>query len=768
MAYLKYSRVLCGIVAFLLLVTTACSRSAAYYMDKGNQLYARGAYADAELNYRKAAQKDPNNGEALYRAALAELKQNKPLAAWQDLERCLRVIPDNKAAQRELANLLLGGFIGDPSRPQAVYDRLVKISGEWLARDPRSAEALRIKGYLAMLEKRPEEAVTLFTSGHEANPADDKMTLGLMDALYRSGSAVRAEKAGLDFIAANKSAADVYDALYRLYGETGRPADAENILKRKIQENPKDTGYLLQLAGHYAGVNNRAELAAVMERFLASAGGDPQAHLKSGDFYASIGDWANAQREYSSGIANSKDKLTYQLRLARLLLTQNKSQEGLKLLEQTVAEHPEDQYARTLRAALLVDLQSGTKTAEAIQDLKALVEKSPDDTFLRLVYAKVLVQTGDAAGGQAQFQEVIKKDPNSVEARISLADLALKRGAAAEAIQHADVALALIPSHVQAQLIRGSALLRAGRYEESGEALIRLARQVPELVDVQLQLAYVSLAKQKYSEAETEFKKVWDAHPQEWRALGGLVDTDLAEHRPEKAVARLEEELKRTHGAQQVRSMLVTTALKSGRYNMAVEQLRTLADQTPDSIDPQLQLSNLYRLRGDLDGAIKILEKAATLQPKDPRPGTMISFLLEQLNRKQEAKQSARHALSLHPEDPAAMNNLAYLMAETGDNLDQALKLARQATGKAPQVPFFADTLAVVYLKRNQNDEALEILDKLVRQYPNNADFAYHAGVGWFQKGQTTRAKTELARALQLLPTKETEAGIQELLGRVN
>ena len=59
-----------------ILLLSGC-RSAHSYLDKGNAAFARGQFEEAALNYRKAVQKDPAFGEAYYRAALAELKQNK-------------------------------------------------------------------------------------------------------------------------------------------------------------------------------------------------------------------------------------------------------------------------------------------------------------------------------------------------------------------------------------------------------------------------------------------------------------------------------------------------------------------------------------------------------------------------------------------------------------------------------------------------------------------------------------------------------------------
>lgn len=754
-----------GLTAALALCAGACGHGAKYYFDKGNAFYDKGNFAEAELNFRKATQKDSHDGEAFYRTALSELKQNKPAPALQDLDQAAHLLPDNKDVQRDLTNLVLGGFIGDPSRPEALYQRLVKMSDEWLARDPHSAEGLRIKGYLAMVEKRPQEAVRVFTQAQEGNPKDERINMGLMDALYRAGETAKAEKVGLDFLASNHTAGDVYDALFRMYVATNRPADAENILIRKTRDNPKESAYILDLAGFYASVGKKTELENTMRAFLANPGGDPQFRLKAGDFYASLGHWPDAIDQYKEGIrANGKDKALYQVRTARALVMEDKREDAIKFLTDALAQHPDNEGARLLRSALMLGRTSNGKRGAGVADLKSMVEKNPDDDLVKVTYAKALLESGDLNEARTQFLDLVKKNPRFIDGLVALADISFHEGNYRDAADRSASVLRLDPTNLRGRLLRGSAALRLGQYDEAGEILGRLSREFPKAVDVRLELGYLAIHQKRYADAEALFQKIQQDNARDWRALGGLVDNDLAQHRPDKALSRLQDELDRSHGAPQVRHMMAVAAMSTGKYGLAVEQFQRLADQNSGSIEPQLQLADALRVRGDVTGAIATLRKAEVLAPNDGRPRTMLTYLYQLGNQRDQAKAEARRTLNLRPDDPAAMNNLAYALADTGDSLNEALKLARQATEKAPNVPYFADTLAYVYLKRDQNEDATAILERLVRKYPDNADFAYHAGMAWYQAGQSAKAKSELARALALSPSKETTTAINDLL----
>ncbi|MGB6943002.1 MAG: tetratricopeptide repeat protein [Bryobacteraceae bacterium] len=759
---------LAAIVLPSILLLTGC-RSANSYLDKGNAAFARGQFDEASLDYRKAVQKNAGFGEAYFREGLTELKQNKAAEALQDIEQAVRLMPANPEAKTNLTNLMLGAYIGDPKRPKFLYDLLVKYSGEWLAKDPNSLQGLRITGYLAMLDQRPDEAVSDFRRAHQLYPSDEKIVDGLMDALFRANQPAEAEKVGLDYLRRNSNSSDVYDALFRMYEGAHRVEDAENILKRKVDANPKDNSYLLQLAAFYAQAHRKPDMDRTMQSFLSNPAADSQVRLEAGDFYESVGDLADALRQYRLGSSsNNKDNLLYQDRVARVLLLQNNQKEGLQVLNRTLAQHPDDAEARALRAALLVGRPGAGKPGEGVQELRSLLEKNPNDLFLKFLLARGLAESQNLAEARVRLLEIVKLRPQFLDAHLLLADIAFRQHDMIETIQQAEAALGVDPENLRARMLRGSALLQQGDLDQASVVLGGLSRQVPGSVDVQLQLAYLALKRRDFAEAEAAFSKILQMHPQEWRAVAGLVDTDLAQNHRDKALSRLDQELTQSHGSPAVRYLLATTALRSGKYDVAIDNFRALANQTPNSIDAEVQLADVYELKGDVHNAIATLQQAAVLQPKDPRPSSMLPYLLESENREQEAKQVARRALAARPKDPVAMNNLAYLLAETGDSLDEAVKLARAAVSQAPNNPVFLDTLGYVYLKRDQNDDALDIFDRLIRRFPDDPACAYHTAMAWFQKGDRARAKTLLSHALELRPPKDIEEGANDLLSRLN
>jgi tetratricopeptide (TPR) repeat protein len=58
-----------------------------------------------------------------------------------------------------------------------------------------------------------------------------------------------------------------------------------------------------------------------------------------------------------------------------------------------------------------------------------------------------------------------------------------------------------------------------------------------------------------------------------------------------------------------------------------------------------------------------------------------------------------------------AANNLAWLYAKTGTQLDRALELARSAHNLSPRNPAILDTLGFVHLQRREYSQAVEQLE---------------------------------------------------------
>jgi Flp pilus assembly protein TadD len=178
-------------------------------------------------------------------------------------------------------------------------------------------------------------------------------------------------------------------------------------------------------------------------------------------------------------------------------------------------------------------------------------------------------------------------------------------------------------------------------------------------------------------------------------------------------------------------------------------------------------LADFQRRQGNLSAALQALQQARQLAPQSKGLDAAIGNIQDQAGQKREAIASYRKALSQVPDDPVVLNDLAFLLTETGGDLNEALQLATTASRKSPNQPAIEDTLAWIHVRRGNSAAVLPVLERLTRKDPANATYRYHYAFALLQKGDRSSARQQLQAALSERPAKQTENDIRSLLAKL-
>jgi len=759
---------LCIVLVFLGLAGSSCSRSAASYVDRGNTFFARGNYSDATLNYRKALQKDPQSGEAYYRLGMADLKLGDPREAYNLLSRAADLLPNRDDIKIELANVCLAFYLTDPQKPRVLYDRLTKISQQLLAKNSESYDGLRFQGDLTRTDGKIKEAIEIFRHAERVKPMQPDVVVPLMETLFSDHQDAEGERLGQELIQARKNLGVAYELLYTHFMAKNQPAEAENVLLARIRNNPKDINAPLLLAFHYQKLQKRPEMQGVLQKILDDRKDFPQGRLVVGDFYTRVSDGEEALRQFGEGLKEQpNNRSVYLKRIANLQNAMGKREEALKSLEDLLAKDPKDREARTTRAVLLLDDGKPKSVDAAMLDLGALLKEKADDPVVEYNLGRGYLIKNQVSEATAQFQSALNHKPDYVQPRLALAQIDVSRKKYPEALRFAEQAVALEPNNEAAQYWRGVSLRGTGNYREARAVLTRVAAADPQLTDAQLQLGLLDMAENKFSEAAARFEKMYQPG-RDARPLEGLARTYAAQNELPKVIPVLTEELKKSPDSVPLHVLLATAASDSKQWDLAIQQYEWLISSDPKVAAVYIRLGQAHQAKGDFGNAIAAYEKAEKLAPTDGRIAASIAFLQDATGQSDAAQNSYRQALRLDPGNPEIMNNLAYLILETGGSPDEALTMAQQAKAKTPENPDVDDTVGWAYLKKNQTDVALQAFGSLVRKFPNQPTYHYHLGLAWLQKGDRPKGKAELQTALNLGPPQNVAAKIRELIARQN
>ena len=326
-------------------------------------------------------------------------------------------------------------------------------------------------------------------------------------------------------------------------------------------------------------------------------------------------------------------------------------------------------------------------------------------------------------------------------------------------------------NNANARLIESAALMGLKKYSDSRQLLQNMLGRHPNSPDVYFQLGVVNLAESKYKDAEESFRKAYQLNPANSRGLMGVVETYMAQNRPDQALQLLQDETRRFPARTDYRIALGNTAVRAGKYDVAVAEfqqvLKAIDGKSRTAGDVYLRIGETFRRKGDLNSSIANLQKAREIMPENAVVVSTLALTLDAAGRRSEARQAYEQTLGLDPGNGVALNNLAFLIAEGGGDLDQALTFAQRAKQVLPNLLEVSDTLGWIYLKKNLSDNAIQIFADLVKKEPNHSTYRYHLGMALSQKGDKPRALKELEQALQSNPPKEEAAKIRDLITKI-
>lgn len=745
-----------------------CGKSAQDYLNRGNQLYAAGKYDDADINYRNAIKKAPDSGEAYYRLGLTALRKGDANNAYQSLRHAVTLDRTNNPAKVELANLCLASYARDPRHPAAVYNQAQTMADQLVAPGGNRAEGLRIKGTLALFDNHPGMAIDLFRQGVQAAPNDPEIAVGLAQAYLRDNQPQQGEQTARQIVASHPQFAAAYEVLFGYYAGLKQWDTMEQLLKQWSANLPKDSQPLIRLAGLYYDRKQPDKAEAILQSIENRPADFPQGDLLVGDFHALIHKQDLALADYQRGASRDAKRLeTYQQRTASMLYGLGRRDEALQSVNTMLAKNPKDLFARTLKIQLLDDIGGPANLTAAASLAGEVAKEAPANVRIQMLAGQALMKKGSPEEALTYFQQAAKADPKSVNVQVAMGRAELVRKNYAAVLQHANSALAIRPTDTNARLLRVIGLTGTHAYAEAQTDADQLARDTKDAPQVEMQLGLIALGQGHFSQAEAHFGKLYRDGSLDLEPLAGLVNTYEAEHQPDRALALMETEARKSPDSPQRATLLAATEEAAGKTDMALAELQKQAAAHPASAEPHLQIAQLDINHGKFDDALAELQRAKQLEPQRPGVDVAIANVEDRLGRKQEAIASYRKALVKSPDNPLLLNNLAFLLADTGGNLTEAQQMITTAIRKASNLPQLQDTLAWVMIKQRNANSALQLLTSLTNKYPDNATYRYHYAVALINSGNRSAAKLQAETALAKKPSAETEAALRTLLTQV-
>ena len=183
------------------------------------------------------------------------------------------------------------------------------------------------------------------------------------------------------------------------------------------------------------------------------------------------------------------------------------------------------------------------------------------------------------------------------------------------------------------------------------------------------------------------------------------------------------QELQRTvsldPGNVQARLDLGNMLLAGGVPDRAKDQANTVLKAQPNNADAYALLSHVAQRQGDHDQALTLIQRALAIDPNRAAFHTSLGLLQASApGGKGQGEQELQKAVSLNPKDPSAHLALAELQARNGD-MQGAEQQAQAGVQASPENLQARAILAQLYMRNNDPAKAEQTLLQAVNEMPD-------------------------------------------------
>jgi tetratricopeptide (TPR) repeat protein len=783
-----------------LLITTALLLSAcatreerfAKHVERGEKLAAEGRLVDAVLEYQSALDLEPRNADLYQRLADLFVRQRSHQQALSFYREAFKLDPERIDALLGEARLLA---FDDPKRAS----ELIQLG---LERAPDNPNVHQQRAYVALARKDFDEALAAAQRALELDSESGGRWLQL--GKVHQGRILKRQLEGTPVPPELYQAA--LDAFARADAIAKGDARAQSEAARVLAAWP---GHREQaLAGHRGAIETAKRLSDTDARIFAAKVFDDHARAQRDlalrreslrevveadpeDYEAwedlvilSDGQPVPRGEEVCRELIQRRgdDPRSHRL-YVNYLLRERRPADAIAHLQRAL----DGEAAAAMLWAQLIDLQLRNNQMEEARDsFDEMSDDFPDDPATRAAEARLALADGRIAEGAEILRKLAQSDQSAESLRMlavaehRLGDLT----AAAAAIERA---VALSPGSLElyrlktsidydaknwGKLLRGyrvlagrgqrlstsddlrraHALYELGNRDAGRSVLERVLAQPDAPPDAAIEYARREGAA-RFEIAHAALQAARERTPWDQRLLEALVQLELAAGRPELALARLDSEIEAGRARPRELMLRAQVRASSGDLERAEKDVLRAFEASPTLPGAVELLFEIYQRQGRLAEAQRSFEQAENAGVLHSGARLLLGRLYLSQGELAKAQQAFEKVVAEQPELVSARNDLAFVLAERGEQLDRALELARGVQQALGENPAAIDTLGYVYYRAGQLEPALAELQRAValaeaRPEQQSPVYAYHLGLVLQALGRKDEAAVAFQRAL--------------------
>jgi tetratricopeptide (TPR) repeat protein len=494
-------------------------------------------------------------------------------------------------------------------------------------------------------------------------------------------------------------------------------------------------------------------------------------------------DWAI--KAFQRGLVYAPENVQLTIYLAQTFLDDGQADKALTLAESLIRQNPQGREAFDLLAQALISLK---REKEILPRLETAAKQYPKNVPLQYALVDRYRAQGMSKEADALTNKLIDIQPDlqgfpnvfatllkgkKTEELLRLLEKVAGRVGRVEAVDPQLRAILNDSDYTTKVLDAGIAMLSAkpAKLSEAGYAVLRrlatLGRQSDKTIDLirmwltraadpqgYQELAYALAQAGKNEEAVKTVEELFQKYPNERNPsmLVLLAQLRLRSNQEGAAIAALREALKIDPRFMLATRLLAFSLSSQGKTDEALGLVREGLRNSPTD----LELNGTYG--GILTGAGRDAEAISFwkgLIEKYPNNDELVRIARSSLsviytNQGDFAKGEAELEIlyAKNPDEPGVNNDLGYLYADQGKNLEKAEEMIRKAVAEESDNSAYLDSLGWVLFKRGKLKESLSFLEKAIQNLQSDdATIHDHLGQVYFELKDWEKAKSSWEKA---------------------
>ncbi len=514
---------------------------------------------------------------------------------------------------------------------------------------------------------------------------------------------------------ANITAISVLTGLYR---EKGDEAKAALVLEEGIKNNPKAVSLLLLKAALYEKSKNLSKITEAYEAIFKLKPQESRYRLALAALYAKNADLDAAEKTLRQTTATFPENWDIKHKLVDFL---DKAR-GADIAEKEIHTMAEQNPTRDEPYFWLADLYIAHKD---IDRATALLEKivvkdvqTPASLNASASLARLHITKGNKALGQKLITAILEKNPNHPDALYVRATMAFDDGSYQSAVADLRTIIRDNPKTVNAYQLLSEVLLSQGRLDLALDTLGQLLDHNPENIAARVRLAQILEANDNAKQGLEHLALVTKAMPTYaigWESTARLAISAKNWTLAETALEKL----------QAIEGQALTATFLKGRLLAAQEKTDEALSHfqriiQADPLSPLAEhamgaLVALYEKNGRSQAIIDFLQ---TLPEKDVFVLSALGDAYLKTNKPQEAAATFDQAIDKGARNPKPYLTRAWLFIKENQT-DKALSVLEKGASVNPADISIPLMTASLHEKNGRFDDAIALYEKLLARNPD-------------------------------------------------